>query len=331
MTPARAVAIAQLLTALTAAATPATLGALQPEWDLERLTRARPGAGLPVVRTHRYRMAGKVRPFLFWIGRDEVGAAQIVWRRDANGAVAYELLIGSDPTLAPWSLNRWGYIAEEVHGSEAELLGIISKSEEDSLGDLRNTLDQGVEQFAFSTIRTTVVSGVSRASLWALRSEHDFTFRDVDAVLALAEGGSDEAELQEEPVPAGARLGFLTTVAEMLHTSIEAHGESPSAAKALEGHSIPYVYADSLHDLTLRSHDTTRKQQLAGFPGVVVHGKFETRSRLTGKKTRFEIIYGVDGCFAEVPVSIAYRPRWWLQVELLLATDTDQPTGACGG
>ena len=247
-------------------------------------------------------MAGKVRPFLFWIGRDEVGAAQIVWRRDENGAVAYELLIGSDPTLAPRSLNRWGYIAEEVHGSEAELLGIISKSEEDSLGDVRNTLDEGVEQFAFSTIRTTVASGVSRASLWALRSQHDFTFRDVDAVLALAEGGSNEAELQVEPVPAGARLGFLTTVAELLHMSVEAHRESPSAANALKGHSVTYVYADSLHDLLLRSHETTRKPHLAGFPGIVIHGKFETRSRLTSEKTRFEIIYGLDGCLAEIPV-----------------------------
>lgn len=323
MRQARAVAIARLVTALTAAATPAALGALQPEWDLEQLTRARPGAGLPVVKTHRYRMAGKVRPFLFWIGRDEVGAAQIVWRRDANGAVAYELLIGSDPILAPRSLNRWGYIAEEVHGSEAELLGIISKSEEDSLGDVRHTLDEGVDQFAFSTIRTTVASGVSRASLWELRSEHNFTFRDVDAVLALAEGGSDEAELQEEPVPAGARLGFLTTVAEILHTSVEAHRESRAAADALKGHSVPYVYADSVHDLTLRSHDTTRKQHLAGCPDIVVHGKFETRSRLTGENTRFEIIYGLNGRFAEVPVSIAYRPRWWLHVELLLpATNT---------
>ena len=227
-------------------------------------------------------------------------------------------------------LNRWGYIAEEVHGSEAELLGIISKSEEDSLGDVRNTLDEGVEQFAFSTIYTTVGSGVSRASLWALRSEHDFTFRDVDAVLAMAEGGSDEAELQVEPVPAGARLGFLTTVAEILHTSVEAHRESRAAADALTGHAVPYVYVDSVHDLTLRSHDTTRKQDLAGFPGIVVHGKFETRSRLTGDKTRFEIIYGLEGCLAEIPVSIAYRPRWWLQVELLLPV-TDTTAENCTG
>ena len=330
MTRIRVVVTAGLLTAAAAAATPAALGTLQPEWNLVRLSRDVPGSTLPIVKQYRYRMAGKVRPLLFWIGRDEVGAAQIVWRRDDAGGVAYELLIGSDPRLAPRSLNRWGYIAEEARGSEAVLLGLISKSEEDSLGDVHDTLDTDVKQFAFSVIQTTVQSDVSRASLWTLRSEHDFTIRDIDEVLGLVEQGSDEVELEEGPVPAGARLGFLTAVAEMVHDSVDAHHESTAAAKALKGVTTPYVHGDSLHDLTLRSHEATRKQHLAGFPGIVVRGKFETRSRLDGRKTRFEIIYGLEGCLAEVPISIAYRPRWWLHVELQLPA-TDATTENCTG
>ena len=39
-----------------------------------------PGARLAVVKSHRYRMAGRIRPLLFWVGRDNVGLAQITWR-----------------------------------------------------------------------------------------------------------------------------------------------------------------------------------------------------------------------------------------------------------
>ncbi len=40
-----------------------------------------------VVAEHRYRLAARIRPLLvFWIGRDNVGGARIVWRRGDNGA-----------------------------------------------------------------------------------------------------------------------------------------------------------------------------------------------------------------------------------------------------
>ena len=75
-----------------------------------------PAGDLPVLRMHRYKMAGRIRPLLFWIGRDDVGMGEIVWR-GAEGAVAYELLIGTDAAKAPRAINRWGYILEDSRPS----------------------------------------------------------------------------------------------------------------------------------------------------------------------------------------------------------------------
>src|SRR5687767_15597530 len=67
-----------------------------------------PGRDLPVVREHTYRMAGKIRLVMVWVGRDDVGSGTIKWRA-AGDQTAIELVIGSDPSRAPGQLNKWGY------------------------------------------------------------------------------------------------------------------------------------------------------------------------------------------------------------------------------
>ena len=305
--------------ATVAVAASGSLHTAPPEPQLVRPASAVPGSTLPVVKVHRYRMDGKIRPLLFWIGRDDVGAAQIVWRRGDAGAVAYALLIGSDPALAPRGLNRWGYIAEEVRGSDGELLALISKSDEESLGQVRQGLERGAQGHAFSTIRSTVTSGASHAWLWTILTAQDFTFRDVDRVLELVEQGSSEAAVELESIPTGVRPGFLAATAELIRASVHAHRTAPASAEALQGASVAYVYGDSLHDLTLRSHDLVQERRIGDRTYTrFVHGKFETRGRVSRKKTRFEVEYGIEGSLAEVPIAFAYQPRWWLRVKLLL-------------
>lgn len=103
----------------------------------------RRAGGLPIVAEHRYRMAAKIRPLLlFWIGRDNVGEARMVWQHGPDGARGFELLIGSDPARAPRRINRWGYIAEEVRGSDARLLGVMKQSNEKSLEEAKVRLAQ---------------------------------------------------------------------------------------------------------------------------------------------------------------------------------------------
>lgn len=120
------------------------------------------------------------------------------------------------------------------------------------------------------------------------------------------------------------RPGFLAAVADLIDLSIGAHYTSPAAVEALRQAPVPYVYGDSIHDLSLRSHAFQRRMidsQLV----TTIHGKFETRKRLTGKATRFEVSCGLDGCLAGIPVSIRYQPRWWLRVELFREHDSGSP------
>ncbi|HEX6945253.1 MAG TPA: hypothetical protein VF196_03600, partial [Casimicrobiaceae bacterium] len=76
-----------------------------------------PGSRIPVVQERRYVMSGAVRPLLFWVKRDDIGLARIVWRRGSDGSRGYELLVGTDPARAPGSINRWGFVTEEALGS----------------------------------------------------------------------------------------------------------------------------------------------------------------------------------------------------------------------
>ena len=39
-----------------------------------------PGSTLPVVQEHTYKMSGRIRALLIWIGRDDVGTGLIRWR-----------------------------------------------------------------------------------------------------------------------------------------------------------------------------------------------------------------------------------------------------------
>lgn len=50
----------------------------------------------------------------------------------------------------------------------------------------------------------------------------------------------------------------------------------------------------------------------------VVRGRFETANEATGDRTRFEITYGASGALAEVPIHMAFQPRWSFKVELFL-------------
>ena len=47
---------------------------------LRQASHPDPWARLPVVREHTYRMAGKIRLLMLWVGRDDVGSGVIRWR-----------------------------------------------------------------------------------------------------------------------------------------------------------------------------------------------------------------------------------------------------------
>jgi hypothetical protein len=272
---------------------------------------------LPVVAEHRYRMLARVRPLLVWISRDDVGDARITRRNDGAGSMGFELLIGSDPARAPRRINRWGYLAEQIAGGQAAVLGVMKQSNEQSIEEAegRLTAESGSGTHLFKAIRSTTVDGRTSAAITILRVQQDLTYRDVESLLAMVPG-SGNSPARTLTLPAGTRPGFLVAVADLIHQSIE---NRTAATTEAGSRGIRYVYNEHFHTLRLRSLESLATSRIGGRTfSDVVRGRFENTNEATGDRTRFEITYGASGALAEVPIHIAYQPRWWFQVELFL-------------
>lgn len=280
---------------------------------------------VPVVAEHHYSMTGRIRPFLlFWISRDHVGGARIVWRRGGDDIVVFELLVGSDPVRAPRRLNRWGYVAEMVRGSDALLFGVMKESNEQSLEEAKTRLAREEQQghYVFKAIHSTVQAHEAVARVKTIRVQNDLTYREATTLLELAAGDAGEARVRRSRLPPGARPGFLAAMAESLRRSVEARTQQRSAGWASSGLTFAYPYNGSLYDLTLRHSEFLRELRFSNRTYAnILRAEFEIRNRATGARTRFDVSYGTEGRLAEVPVHIVYQPRWWLQLELLLDDD----------
>ena len=144
---------------------------------------ALPGEGLRTVRVLRYTMDGRIRPLLFWFGRDDIGFARVVWREGDLGARGYELLVGTDPAKAPRSLNRWGYIAEEVQGTDGALLALMTGSDEGSYDEATANAAGAAAGRDFRAIRSELRGSTSTWQTARVATSADFTVHDVDAAL----------------------------------------------------------------------------------------------------------------------------------------------------
>lgn len=278
-------------------------------------------APLPIVAQHRYRMAAKIRPLLFWIGRDNVGEAQIVWRRGAGDARGFELLIGSDPDRAPRRINRWGYIREDAQGSIACVVGVMKESNEQSVDEAKSQLanEANSGRHVFKAIRSMASREEARAAVTTVRVDRDLTYRDLDEVLGAVTTESQSRNLPAVSLPPGTRPGFLTALAELIHADVEEFRSGRGGSRSHARAPITYVYNGTFHDLTLRRSSLVREWRLgtSRVPNVA-QAEFTWRSRKTGEKSDFEVTYGTTGPFAEIPLHASYQPRWWFHVDVVL-------------
>jgi hypothetical protein len=277
---------------------------------------------IPIVAEHSYRMTAKIRPLLmFWIGRDNVGGARMVWRRSQDGDAGFELLIGSDPARAPRRINRWGYIAEEARGSNARLLGVMKQSNEQSLDEAQAHITKEAQegQYVFKAIRATVNANEASSGITTIHVARDLTFRDVEALLELVEHESAGVTRRRAQLASGTRPGFLVALTDLIHRDVTAHARAGAGQSKRGTSSLPYIYHGTLCDLTLRASERRRETHIGPHSyRDVIHARFEARNRASGKSTDFELLYGASGVLAEIPVHAVYQPRWWLQVELFL-------------
>lgn len=277
------------------------------------------GSDLPVVGEYRYRMWAGIRPLLlFWIGRDNVGGGRIVIRRDTSGGRGFELLIGSDPRRAPTGINRWGYIREVARGGDAELLGVMKRSDEQSLDEAKAGVANEKGGFAFKRIASTCAGDETRSTVSVARFQQDYTYRDLPRLLE-AIGAADASTTRQMRVPAGARSGFLVAVADLVHADVEAYRLSNWKLRGRGRVTATHVYNARLYDLVLVSSRLVKRRQVGGHTyDLAIEADFTSGQHGTSDPDHFSLVYGVDGRYAEVPLSITYQPRWWFKAELVL-------------
>ena len=190
----------------------------------------------------------------------------------------------------------------------------MKQSNEQSIDEAekRITAESGSGTHVFKAIRSTTADGRTSTGITTLRVQNDLTYRDVESLLAMVTGSGNSPTLTVT-LPAGTRPGFLLAVTDLIHQSIE-NRTTPTTATGSPG--ARYVYNGDVYTLRLRSLESLATSQIGGRTfSDVVRGQFETTNETTGNRTRFEITYGASGALAEVPIHIAYQPRWWFRVE----------------
>jgi len=255
---------------------------------------------------HHYTINARVRPLLlFWISRSDVGDAVVTTRR-APGEARYSLLIGTDPQRTPMHINRWGYIEEEIRGADARLVGVMTESDEESIEQAQAGLrQQAAGHHPFKVIHATADGEEARARVASIRAPEDYTVRQMRTVLALAERDATAGHVRVARLAPGTRPGFLAALADAMRT--------PSA------HAINYVYYGRLYELRLTHRRTIPDLQVAQRSyGPAIAADFVITSAHDGEQTKFSMTYGTRGRYAEVPLTVTYQPRWWMQIELTI-------------
>jgi hypothetical protein len=276
-------------------------------------------AAPPVVAEHKYRMLAKVRPLLFWISKDDVGGARISWRGDGDGAFGIDLLIGSDPGRAPRQINRWGYIAEQVRGGDARVIGVMKQSNEESVAEAEAGLDkEGQGGYVFRAIQGRSADGESRAAVTTVRVARDMTFHDIEPLLALINAGGRTGEDRAVALPDGTRPGMLVALTDLVKGSVDAYTKT-AASKYKAPAPVRYVYFGTFYDLTMKSSELLKTATVDGKRYTnVARSEFEIKNRTTGETTKFQLTYGTEGPLAGIPVHAVYQPKWWFEVQLFL-------------
>jgi hypothetical protein len=265
---------------------------------------------LPLIAEHRYRIVGRVRLLLFWIHGAEVGGARLTWRGNSNGR-ALSLLIGSDPARAPRSLNEWGYLREQVRGDTADVFGVRTLQDADSVEKAKARLADQSSAHAFGVLCSSISSTEARSVTTTVTAPRDVSYAAVGRLLDAVET-SEQWNTRNVGRPAGSAPGFLNAVDRLIHDSLSAARHTPSLK------TIAFVYKGEVYDLRLESAEPTDLEIGQTVYRNLIRGTFAVHDRVTGHDTEFTVTYGVDGPLSGVPVQAAYNPHWWLKVELTI-------------
>lgn len=275
------------------------------------------------LQEHRYRLSAAIRPLLFWIGARNVGGARIVWRNEEEGRKGYELLLGSDPARAPRRINRWGFVREDAGPTGGVMLGVMNRSEDDSLGQATSRMARESKdgRFLFKLIRSHVEAGEARAESTTVFAPTDFTFRQLEDLQRYVEASRPPPRLRTGRLPEGTRPGLLFAIADLVNASVEA-ARARSAGPSLRV--VKYTFNAAMYDLVLKSWRPLPEVRYGSrVHSRVVRLEFESRNLEKRTSERFVLVCGTEAPLWGVPVFVQYQPKWWFKVEGVL--DESEP------
>jgi hypothetical protein len=155
----------------------------------------------------------------------------------------------------------------------------------------------------------------------AVKAPADLSYHQLEDLLQLLPAEPRARRTVE--LPPGTERGFLVAMTAMISTST-----GPCRSGRREDVSnvgvVPYLYNQTLYDLSITScrHKPERRTS-PGSLSDVIDGRFQVRNRRTGHITKFQLAYGLSEGLHGVPVRIVFRPRWWMELELVLRRDDE--------
>ena len=297
------------------------------------------------LRVHHYRMRGKVRLLLFWVGKDEVGGGQIsvgrISRENGRNSRSVEVFFGSNPERVPGGINRWGYgqeTAEWVIGDnladpilkETLFAGFMKHSMEKGLSEAlaNDTRAKSGAQFWYEGTRSLVRRERAVTELRKFSTSQDFDYRDSQAIRCayhkrLLSGPDKKRELLNSAESYREPYGFLTAVQTVIGTALTEYARN----RRLERHQeeLSYVYNAQLYELRTRGRRLIKQLEVQGGKGkpsdiypLVARIDFRVRKISVSGHHDFTLWFPLEGDLKGVPVRILDRPRWWLGIELFL-------------
>ncbi len=296
-------------------------------------------AGEPGSTVLVYRMRGEVRPFLFWLGRDDVGGGHITIRRSQSSPTTcreeVEVLFGSEPERVPGHINRWGYgleTADWVRSAPAgpprlagtEFQGIMRHSTESSMSDVVPEKHGADAAYLYDVTRSIVLPGLAKQEVRVFTDAEDFRYSSPDRLLAKYRDSLANTpplrrrELLNAPGTYGEPYGFLSAVAGILDRIEEASAKSPHALRRARP-SVVFVYNAAPYQLKVTGIRSPVQFQardgVLRIPNVAAV-EFECFNTVKRTRTDFSLWIPLEGELKGLPVRILFQPRWWLRLQL---------------
>jgi hypothetical protein len=281
--------------------------------SIDTISRAdNPNPGVSAYAEHRYRIVGKLRMAVIWAKQDDIGTARMTWRSEPNSS-ALTLMVGSDPQRAPRSLNKWGYLREEVRSDRAEVFTVRSLGGSESTSATDDTAAEGpLFGASCSSIGNTDVTGAKTTV-----SAAGVTYRMFDRLLdriAVAPRWQGKHTTR----PEGADAGFLNALQHVIRT-----GRSDPSAKPAP---IAYIYNSNIYDLTIQGSRALGKTTVGSRTfDQLIKTDVSIRNRTTSEISKFAVTYSPEPTGTPLPIQIFCQPNFWLSVELRLDDTADVP------